>query len=71
MQKRRNSIALDLMLKRRNSIALGLMQKRRNSIVTAMELRLFCIKPSIYVRCFPILLVSTYSVPCRVSETSL
>ena len=27
----------------------GLMQKRRNSSALAMELRLFCIKPSIFV----------------------
>ena len=26
----------------------GLMQKRRNSIANALELRLFCIKPSVW-----------------------
>ena len=26
----------------------GLMQERRNSIANALELRLFCIKPSLY-----------------------
>ena len=30
------------------------MQKRRNSIALAMELRLFCIKPSVYIVSFAV-----------------